>query len=165
MGLKTIQVVQQPDLEPKFLCCRAASLFFRRHTQPLQSSISLASNSLQLLQHPLQTGQIFYSPGGHFSYRAIGPCCRLFDREELPWPCCRLQWRGKEPSWRRIGRRFISDIAARKHPSYCVEILGQESLRQPLVLTLYTVTLPRSVQEWWYSKRPALSQANPKIEY
>jgi len=42
------------------------------------------------------------SPGGQFSFRVLGPCCRLFDREELPWPCCRLAWRSKEPSWRRI---------------------------------------------------------------
>ena len=128
----------------------------RRQTTPLQSITPLTQNSLQSLQHPLQTGQTFCSPGGHFSYRVIGPCCRLFDREELPWPCCRLQWRGKEPSWRRIGKRFVSDIATRKRPSYCVEILGQESLRQPLILTLYTVTLSKSMQEWWYSKRPAL---------
>ena len=104
-------------------------------------------------KHPLPPGQIFHSHGGHFSYRVIGPCCRLFDREELPWPCCRLQWRGKEPSWRRIGRRFVSDIAARTHPSYCVEILGQEYSRQPFVLTLYAVTLAPALKQWWYSKK------------
>jgi hypothetical protein len=103
------------------------------------------------LPHPLQSGQVFYSPGCHFSYQVIGPCCRLFDREELPWPCCRLHWHGKEPSWRRIGRRFVPDIATKHAPSYCVKILGQESSFQPFVTTLYWVKLPQSVKEWWYS--------------
>ena len=101
--------------------------------------------------HPLQSGQVFYSPGGHFSYRVIGPCCRLFDREQLPWPCCRLQWRGKEPSWRRIGKRFIADISTKQAPSYCVEILGLEASEQAFVTTFYWVKLPQSVKEWWYS--------------
>lgn len=83
----------------------------------------------------------------------IGPCCRLFDREQLPWPCCRLEWRGKEPSWRRIGRRFIVDIATKYTPSYYVELVGQESSSQPFVTTLYWVKLPKSVQEWWYSQK------------
>ena len=60
----------------------------------------------------LETGSIHTSPGGQYSFRVIGPCCRLFDREELPWPCCRLAWRSKEPSWRRVGRRFVADLAA-----------------------------------------------------
>ncbi|MBV9389411.1 MAG: hypothetical protein JOZ78_23560 [Chroococcidiopsidaceae cyanobacterium CP_BM_ER_R8_30] len=106
---------------------------------------------LQFSPHPLQLGQIFCSPGGHFSYRVIGPCCRLFDREQLPWPCCRLEWRGKEPSWRRIGKRFIADVATKNSPSYCVEILGPEAAKQPFVTTLYWVKLSAPVQEWWHS--------------
>jgi hypothetical protein len=39
---------------------------------------------------------------------------RLFDREELPWPCCRIAWRSKEPSWRRVGRRFVADVAQQR---------------------------------------------------
>lgn len=99
--------------------------------------------------HPLQPGQIFSSPGCHFTYRVIGACCPLFDREDLPYPCCRLEWRGKEPSWRRIGRRFVPDMAAKQSPSYVVEIVGQS---QPLVLTLYWVKLPPAIKEWWYSR-------------
>lgn len=104
--------------------------------------------------HPLQTGQVFCSPGGDFSYRVIGPCCRLFDREQLPWPCCRLDWHGKEPSWRRIGKRFIADIATKHSPSYWVEILEPKGLQQPFVSTLYWVKLLPAVQQWWYSEKP-----------
>ena len=104
-------------------------------------------------QHPLQHGQVFYSPGGHFCYRVIGSCCRLFDREELPWPCCRLQWRGKEPSWRRIGKRFTPDISTIKSPSYCVEVIGQEQSNRTFILTFYSVKLSKPLQEWWHSKK------------
>ncbi len=111
--------------------------------------------------HPLEHGQMISSPGRHFNYRVIGPCCRLFDREQLPYPCCRLQWRGKEPSWRRIGRRFVLDMATRGHPTYSVEILEQGGDRyavssaasEPLVLTLYWVKMPQPMNEWWYSDR------------
>lgn len=110
--------------------------------------------------HPLEPGQIISSPGCHFSYRILGACCRLFDREQLPWPCCRLQWRGKEPSWRRIGRRFIVDLATRNFPSYSVEIVGQKSLSaEPLVITLYWVKLPPLVKDWWYADQLKRSTA------
>jgi hypothetical protein len=112
---------------------------------------------MPLLEH----GQILSSPGGHFNYRVMGPCCRLFDREQLPYPCCRLQWRGKEPSWRRIGRRLVLDMATRGHPTYSVEILEQGGDRrfasqespEPLFLTLYWIKLPQPLNEWWYSDR------------
>ncbi len=109
---------------------------------------------MQPPQHPFQHGHIFQSPGSHFTYRVIGPCCRLFDREELPWPCCRLQWRGKEPSWRRVGRRLVVDMASRNSPSYSVEVIGQEYSSVPFVMTLYPVKLPVPLREWWYSKKP-----------
>lgn len=102
--------------------------------------------------HPFKSGTILHSPGAHFSYRIIGPCCRLFDREQLPWPCCRLQWRGKEPSWRRIGRRLIADLSTRNSPSYSVEVLGQGS-SEALVITLYWVRLPPDLRDWWHSDR------------
>ncbi|MEM7065233.1 MAG: hypothetical protein AAF572_18990 [Cyanobacteria bacterium P01_B01_bin.77] len=109
-------------------------------------------------EHPWPTGHIFQSPGAHLTYRVIGPCCRLFDREQLPWPCCRLQWRGKEPSWRRIGMRFIVDLATKCHPSYCVEIIGQGYRAQPIVITLYTSQLSKEMQHWWHTKRRYLEQ-------
>lgn len=109
--------------------------------------------SLQSIQHPLEHGQTFRSPGCHFTYRVIGPCCRLFDREELPWPCCRLQWRGKEPSWRRIGKRFVPDLATQNSPSYSVEVVGQEYAGRTFVVTLYAVKLPQPVRKWWHVKK------------
>ncbi|MEM8504026.1 MAG: hypothetical protein AAF716_12835 [Cyanobacteria bacterium P01_D01_bin.1] len=103
--------------------------------------------------HPLPTGTVFESPGAHLTYRVVGPCCRLYDREQLPWPCCRIQWRSKEPSWRRIGKRFTVDIATRRHPSYCVEIIGQSYRSDPLVMTLYPIRLSAEQQDWWHTKR------------
>jgi hypothetical protein len=113
------------------------------------------------LQHPLPPGYVFRSYGGHFSYRVLGACCRLFDREELPWPCCRLQWRGKEPSWRRVGRRFVPDMATKGHPSYWVEIVGPGYGGEPFILTLYPVKLSGPLREWWYSKRVAIASTLP----
>ncbi|MEM9215502.1 MAG: hypothetical protein AAGD25_14300 [Cyanobacteria bacterium P01_F01_bin.150] len=108
----------------------------------------------------LPAGTVISSPGGHFSYRIVGACCRLFDREELPWPCCRIQWRSKEPSWRRIGKRFVPDLATKRCPSYMVEILDHEYSREPFVLTLYWLRFPSDVQNWWYTRYvPPSSQA------
>ncbi|WP_244913283.1 hypothetical protein [Phormidesmis priestleyi] len=108
------------------------------------------------MSHPFKHGQIFFSPGAHFSYRVIGACCRLFDRETLPYPCCRLEWHSKEPSWRRIGKRLIADLATRNSPSYSVEIIGQ-AMQEPLVMTLYSVKLPQPLKEWWVSSKPSTS--------
>ena len=83
----------------------------------------------------------------------LGPCCRLFDREELPWPCCRIAWRSKEPSWRRVGRRFVADLASRRCPSYAVELLQPGSRPTTTVLTLFSLRLAAPLQEWWYSKQ------------
>ena len=47
-------------------------------------------------------GKKIRSPGGSFVYEIQGPVCILYDREQLPWPCCSLQWRGKQPSWNRL---------------------------------------------------------------
>jgi hypothetical protein len=102
--------------------------------------------------HPLATGELIPSPGCHYTYRIVGPCCRLFDRETLPWPCCRLEWHSKEPSWRRVGKRYIADMATRHSPSYSVEILGQEA-KEPLVITLYSVKLSSQGREWWHSRK------------
>ena len=113
----------------------------------------------------LEPGSVHTSPGGQYSFRVIGPCCRLFDREELPWPCCRLAWRSKEPSWRRIGRRFVPDLAARRCPSYAVELLQPGGRPTPTVLTLFSVRFSRDLQEWWYSRHPnsmAPEQVSPK---
>jgi len=62
--------------------------------------------------------------GSHFLYQIIGPVCRLYDREELPWPCCSLSWMGKSPSWNRQGVRFTRDLGAKNAPSYTVRLVG-----------------------------------------
>ncbi|WP_315863174.1 hypothetical protein [Thermosynechococcus sp. B3] len=97
----------------------------------------------------LGSGTQFYSPGYSFSYEVVGACCRLFDREQLPWPCCRIAWRSKEPSWRRIGRRLVLDSATKWHPSYWVRHLETGAM---MVITLYWVELSPSDRQWWYSK-------------
>ena len=124
---------------------------------PVEETIATLSDLTNSLpsgefDHPLPHGTLFSSPGGHFTYQVIGACCRLFDREELPWPCCRLQWRGKEPSWRRIGRRFTLDLASRHSPSYAVEIAEPGYQGETIVMTLYSVKLPHPLKNWWYTK-------------
>ena len=114
----------------------------------LLSSRSRRSVSAQAATALLDPGSEHASPGGQYTYRVLGPCCRLFDREELPWPCCRLAWRSKEPSWRRVGRRFVADLASRRCPTRTV-------------ITLFTERLGSELQEWWYSKLPSsLDQVN-----
>lgn len=112
-------------------------------------------------QHPLPSGSILQSPGGQFRYCIIGPCCRLFDREQLPWPCCRIQWHSKEPSWRRIGNRFVADMAAKRYPSYSVELMGYDNAAEPTLLTLYTDRLSPQTQDWWYARPRPLAPAAP----
>ena len=110
----------------------------------------LPTNKVQdLLEH----GSIHTSIGGQFSYRVLGPCCRLYDREELPWPCCRLSWKGREPSWKRVGKRLVPDIAAQKCPSYSVEIIQPGNKSTKTILTSYSERLDSDLEEWWYSKR------------
>lgn len=104
--------------------------------------------------HPVEAGSSLRSPGGSFSYVILGPCCRLFDREELPWPSCSLQWKGKQPSWNRVGKRFVPDMAASRCPSYSVlgsDISGHQWTQ---VLTVYQERLTRVEKDWWYSKVP-----------
>ena len=123
----------------------------------------LPTNKVQdLLEH----GSIHTSIGGQFSYRVLGPCCRLYDREELPWPCCRLSWKGREPSWKRVGKRLVPDIAAQKCPSYSVEIIQPGNKSTKTILTSYSERLDSDLEEWWYSKRlrsKDLSNIAPKI--
>jgi hypothetical protein len=114
------------------------------------STAASASEVTAVLDH----GSVHTSPGGQYSFRVIGPCCRLFDREELPWPCCRLVWHSKEPSWRRVGRRFVPDLAARRCPSYAVELLQPGSRPTTTVLTLFSIRFSAELQEWWYSRHP-----------
>lgn len=109
----------------------------------------------------LDSGTGFRSPGGSFSYVVAGPCCRLFDRETLPWPCCRLSWRGKEPSWRRQGRRLVGDLAARSFPSYAVVGCDRDGNTWESVVTDYTYKLRPDMKRWWYSQFPPAGKPWP----
>ncbi len=112
-----------------------------------------------------KTGSVQSSHGGQYSYKVIGPCCRLYDREELPWPCSRLAWRSKEPSWRRIGSRFVADMASRKCPSYSVQILEPGSKPVETVITLFSKKFSSEIQEWWYSKKPVSKEPGNIFPY
>ncbi len=114
--------------------------------------MSFESASKNKVENILEHGSVYPSPGGHFSFRVLGPCCRLFDREELPWPCSRIAWKSKEPSWRRIGSRLVPDLAARRCPSYAVEILQPGSKPKPTIITLFSDRFTPVLQEWWYSR-------------
>jgi len=96
-------------------------------------------------------GKRLRSPGGSFVYEVQGPVCRLFDREELPWPSCSLQWRGLQPSWRRVGRRFVADLAASRCPSYAVKAVDAAGNEWEQILTLYQFRLTPEEKRWWYS--------------
>ncbi|MFN9661428.1 MAG: hypothetical protein ACK6BC_13855 [Cyanobacteriota bacterium] len=116
---------------------------------------------MQLVHTVLASGSLHTSLGGQYSYRVLGPCCRLFAREELPGPGCRLGWQSQEPSWRRVGRRLVPDLAARRCPSYAVELLQPGARLTRTVITLFPQRLSPALQEWWYSKLPAsLDPAN-----
>ena len=98
----------------------------------------------------LTTGKRITSPGGSFLYEIQGPVCVLYDRNELPWPSCSLQWKGLQPSWNRQGRRFVPDITASKCPSYQVTAEDTSGCRWQQVLTLYSTRLNRNEKDWWY---------------
>jgi hypothetical protein len=76
----------------------------------------------------LSLGTIVRSPGQSFSYQIIGPICRLYDRSELPYPCCRLQWKGKEPSCNRVGKQYVIDMSTRHKASYQAYLLSETGL-------------------------------------
>ena len=104
------------------------------------------------MSHPLAAGKKLRSPGGSFHYVVMGPCCRLYDREELPWPSCSLQWKGKQPSWNRVGRRFVPDMGASRCPSYSVRAYDQWGVSWEQVLTIYSERLTMQAKRWWYSR-------------
>jgi len=108
----------------------------------------------------LEYGDRIYSPGGSYTYEVIGLVCPLYDREKLDYPHCRIEWKdcrgnGKAPAWNRQGKRFVVDIATRKHPSYAVRICGTRDI---INLTLFWLELNKEDQEWWYSKTPYLKK-------
>jgi hypothetical protein len=100
----------------------------------------------------LSPGSILKSPGGNFIYEIQGPCCMLFDREDLPWPCCSLQWKGKQPSWNRIGKRFVPDVACSRSPAYWVKARDSWGNEWMQVVVVYYERLDDKLKAWWYSR-------------
>lgn len=101
----------------------------------------------------MSAGKKFKSHGGSFVYEVQGPLCRLYDREELPWPSCSLAWKGKQPSWNRVGRRFVPDMGSMRFASYFVT--GQDcwGFKWQGVHTMYGPRLEKKEADWWYSRR------------
>ena len=99
-------------------------------------------------------GASFCSPGGHYRYEVLGPICRLYDREQLPWPCCSLQWHGKQPCWNRHGARYVADMAAARFPSYRVR--GSDSSGNSWVedRSIYGEQLAPALRQWWITRKP-----------
>jgi len=60
---------------------------------------------------------------GSTASRVLGPLFVACLIEKSALASCRLAWRSKEPSWRRIGKRFVPDLAARRCPSTRSELL------------------------------------------
>ena len=104
--------------------------------------------------HPLPSGKYVRSHGGSFVYKIIAPVCRLYDREELPWPSCSLAWKGKQPSWNRVGARYVPDMACSRCPSYWVEARDLHGNVWNEVLTFYWERLDAVSKKWWYYKGP-----------
>jgi hypothetical protein len=92
-----------------------------------------------------QPGDIFFSPGCLYRYEVVGACCPLFDREDLPYPSCSLNWKGKQPSWRRIGRRFTPDLSAKGFECYNVRLLDYSKSDNKVWIFTY---LPQNFS-WW----------------
>jgi hypothetical protein len=54
-----------------------------------------------------------------------------------------------------VGKRLVADLAARRCPSYAVELLQPGARPTRTVITLFPQRLAPALQEWWYSKLPA----------
>ena len=105
------------------------------------------------MSHPYRSGKFFLSYGRSFVYQVQGPVCRLFDREELPWPSCSLAWKGKQPSWNRVGRRFVPDLSTMRFPSYGVLAKDDRYVWYDVV-TMYDDLLTKAEKRWWFWKGP-----------
>ncbi len=118
------------------------------------------------MNYVYEPGQTLPSPGKNFNYVINGPVCPLYDRELLPYPCCRLLWHSKEPFWNRIGRRFVPDIGAKHFPSYSLQLVDENSEKsKPYVMTLFWLgKLEAELQNWWYTKRFQAVESQEKAD-
>ena len=106
------------------------------------------------MAHPLNTGKFLKSYGSSFVYQVLGPCCRLYDKEELPWPSCSLVWKGKQPSWNRVGTRFVPDMATSRCPSYSVLAWDHHGNHWTQVISMYYEPCTKAERRWWVWKGP-----------
>lgn len=64
-----------------------------------------------------------------------------------------MSWKGKQPSWRRVGPRFVADLTCRRFPSYAVHGVDQWGAEWDSIYTIYPERLRGREAEWWYSRR------------
>jgi hypothetical protein len=57
-----------------------------------------------------------------------------------------------------VGKRLVPDLAARRCPTYAVELLQPGLRSSTAVLTLFAERLSPELQEWWYSRREISDQ-------
>jgi hypothetical protein len=43
-------------------------------------------------------------------------------------------------------------MAAKRYPTYSVELVGYGNVSEPTLLTLYTDRLSSQAQDWWYTR-------------
>jgi hypothetical protein len=116
------------------------------------------------MEHPVYPYKLLRSYGGSFVYEVQGPICRLYDREELPWPSCSLQWRGKQPSWNRQGPRLVPDLSSSRCPSYYVKAYDHYGHQWQQPLSLYDVKLTKAERSWWVWKGPQALEAPASVD-
>lgn len=141
--------MQGLKLNPEFL-----ELLERDRSSRSRSNLPvLTPSQVAEAEHPLPPGTLFYnSEIGSIMYQVEGTTCRLYDREQLPWPSCSLQWRGKQPSWNRIGARFVPDLSVKRYPSYRVKVYENGEYRGETDLTLFWMKA-KDTTKWWYTPR------------
>jgi hypothetical protein len=106
-----------------------------------------------MVQPTLKPGDRFKSPGCGNEFEVIGACCQLFDRENLPYPSCNIQWKGKQPSWRRVGKRFIPDISSKNQECYSVRLLDYENFQNHRVWVFTYWRISEELKLWWNSPK------------
>lgn len=105
------------------------------------------------MQPKLKSGDRFYSPGMNYEYEVIGAVCLLYDREELPYPCCSLEYKGKQPSWNRQGKRFIPNITSKDCETYNVKLLNHKC-RNIFTYSFSYYKINKEKRDWWITKLP-----------
>jgi hypothetical protein len=48
-------------------------------------------------------------------------------------------------------------MAAKRYPTYSVELVGYGNTSEPTLLTVYTDRLSAQAQDWWYTRQRSVS--------